>query len=99
MRVAWKNFHSLLPVLINSGGILLKVRGHAYNACIHSDLLYASETWAVKVDDIHLLIRNSNAMVTWICSAKLCEEIPMSDVRTRMVILSIKDVIRYNRLH
>ena len=37
-------------------------------------------------------------MVRWICSAKLCEEVPMSDVRTRMVILSIKDVIRYNRL-
>ena len=49
VRAAWKNFHSLLPVLTNSG-ISLKVRGHAYNACIRSVLLYASETWAVKVD-------------------------------------------------
>ena len=53
---------SFLPVLTNSG-ILLKVRGHAYNACIRSVLLYASETWAVRVDDIDRLVRNDNAMV------------------------------------
>ena len=97
VRLAWKNFHSLLPVLTNSG-ISLKVRGHAYNACIRSVLLYASETWAVKVDDIHRLVRNDNAMIRWICSTKLCERIPMSDLRTRMGILSIEDVLSYNRL-
>ena len=97
VRAAWKNFHSLLPVLTNSG-ILLKVRGHAYNACIHSVLLYASETWVVKLDDIHQLVRNNNAMVRWICSAKLYAKIPMSDLRTRMGISIIEDVIKYNHL-
>ena len=97
VRAAWKNFHSLLPVLTNSG-ILLKVRGHAYNACICSVLLYASETWAIKVDDIHQLVRNDNAMVRWICSANFFEKIPMSDLRTYMDISSIEDVIRYNHL-
>ena len=74
-RVAWNNFHSLFPVLTKSG-ILLKVRGHAYNTCLRSVLPYARETqtWAVKVDDIHQLVRNDNAMVRWICSAKLCEK-------------------------
>ena len=38
-------------------------------------------------------------MVRWICSAKLCEKIPVSDLRTRMGISSIEDVIRYNFLH
>ena len=33
VRVAWKNFHRLLPVLTNSS-ISLKVRGHPYNICI-----------------------------------------------------------------
>ena len=97
VRAAWKNFHSLLPLLTNSG-ISLKVRGHAYNTCICSVLLYASETWTVKVDDIHQLVRNDNAMIRWICSAKLCEKIPMSDLRTHVGISSIKDVIRYNCL-
>ena len=48
----------------------------------------------VKVDDIHQLARNDNAMVRWICSAKLCKKIPMSDLRTLMGISSIEDVIR-----
>ena len=52
VKVAWKNFHSLLPVLTNSG-ISLKVRGHAYSACVRSVLQYASETWVVKTDVIH----------------------------------------------
>ena len=43
VTAAWKNFHALLSVLTNSG-ISLKVRGHAYNACIPSVLLYANET-------------------------------------------------------
>ena len=37
VRVARKNFNSLLPVLKNSG-ISLKFRRHAYNACIRSAL-------------------------------------------------------------
>ena len=37
-------------------------------------------------------------MVRWICSVKLCEKIPMPDLRTCMGISSIKNVIRYNRL-
>ena len=37
-------------------------------------------------------------MVRWFCSAKLCEKIPMSDLRTCMGISSIKENIRYNCL-
>ena len=67
--------------------------------CLYSQCpAVCSKTWAVIVDDIHRLVRNDNAMVTWICSAKLCEKIPMLDLRTRMSISSIEDLIRYNRL-
>ena len=37
-------------------------------------------------------------MVRWICSAKLCEKIPMSDLRTCMGTSNIEDVVRYNLL-
>lgn len=97
MGVAHKNFHFLLAVLKNSTN-LLKVRGHAHNACILSVLLYASETWAVKVDDIHQLVRNDNAMIRQICSGRLCEKIPMFDLRNPIGISSVGDVIRYNFL-
>ena len=97
VRAVWKNFHSLFLVLTNSS-ISLKVRGHGYTACIYSVLLYASESWTVKSDDINQLIKNFNAMIRWIWFAKLCEKIPLPDLRTCMGISSIKDVIRHNRL-
>ena len=53
---------------------------------------------SLKVDDIHRLVRNDNAMLGWICSTKLCKKIPISDLRTRMSVSSIED-IRYNRFH
>ena len=59
MRAARTNFDILFPVLTNSG-ILLKVGGHRCNACNCSVLLYASETWVVKIDGIHRLVKNDN---------------------------------------
>ena len=53
---------------------------------------------SLKVDDIHQLVRNDNAMLRWICSTKLCKKITISDLRTRMSVSSIED-IRYNRFH
>ena len=57
------------------------------------------EIYPNKQYDIHWLVRNNNAMVRWICSAKLCEKIHFSELRTRMGISNIEDVIRYNCLH
>ena len=62
VKVAWRNFHSLLLALTNSG-ILSKVRGHAYNACICSVVLYASETWVIKVDNIHQLVMDLHCQI------------------------------------
>ena len=50
IRSVWKAFHSLLPVLTNSG-IAFKVRGHAYMACIRSVLLYASPGFTCIQED------------------------------------------------
>ena len=89
VRVALKNFHSLHPLLIN-GGISLKVRGHAFNACIPSVLLYATEASAVKVDYIHQLVRSDSAMVRWICSTKLRRKIPMYDLKLVWIFQVLK---------
>lgn len=50
IRSSWKKFRELLPILTCSG-ISLCNRGRVYNACVRSVLLYASETWALNVED------------------------------------------------
>ena len=65
IRSAWKNFRDLLPVITNKS-ISLQRRGNVYQACVRSVLLYASETWPVKTEDIARLERNENSMIRWI---------------------------------
>ena len=67
---AWNSFRELLPILSNRS-ISLQQRGYMYRACVRSVLLYASETWALKNEDLYRLERNRNSMIRWICSVKL----------------------------
>ena len=70
IRSTWNKFRDLLPIL-TCHGLSLMVRGYAYNSCVHSVLLYASETWAATQEDVSQLNRNDMMMIRWICSAKL----------------------------
>jgi len=68
IRSARKKFRELVPILACQG-ISLATRGHVYNACVRSVMLYASETWPVTNKDIRRLERNDMMMIHWICSA------------------------------
>ena len=77
IRSAWNKFRDLLPIL-TCRGLSLMVRGYAYNACVRSVLLYASETWAATQEDVSQLNRN-DMMIRWICSAKLRDKVPSEE--------------------
>ena len=73
-------------------------RGYAYNACVHSVLLYASETWAATQEDVSRLNRNDMMMIRWICSAKLRDKVPSEELRSRLGLGSIENALRCGRL-
>ncbi|XP_057306088.1 uncharacterized protein LOC130644476 isoform X2 [Hydractinia symbiolongicarpus] len=60
---AWKKFRELLP-LLTSRVLSIEVKGRLYEACIRSVMLYGSETWAVKQEDLDRLERNDMRMVS-----------------------------------
>ena len=43
VKIAWKKFRELLPVLTSSH-FSNKTRGHVYSSCVQSAMLHASET-------------------------------------------------------
>ena len=43
VKIAWKKFRELLPVLTSSH-LSNKTRGHVYSSCVQSAMLHASET-------------------------------------------------------
>ena len=69
----------------------MKSRGYAYNACVRSVLLYASETWAAAQEDVSRL---NDMMVRWICSVKLRDKVPSEELRSQLGLGSIENALR-----
>ncbi|XP_057298413.1 uncharacterized protein LOC130629284 [Hydractinia symbiolongicarpus] len=95
---AWKKFRELLP-LLTSRVLSIEVKGRLYEACVRSVMLYGSETWAVKQEDLDRLERNDMRMVTWMCNASLRDRKSSDDLRSRLSLRRIKDVIQIRRLN
>jgi hypothetical protein len=51
--------------------------------------LYGSETWAMKVDNLHLLERTERIMIRWMCGVTLKDKKSSDDLRKRLDILSL----------
>ena len=47
-----------------------------------SVLLYGSETWAMKVDDMQRLERIERLMLRWMCSVSLKDRIPSQELNS-----------------
>ena len=54
--------------------------------------------WAMTSDDLSRLIRNDNWMVRWICSKKLSDRCTVSDLHSKLNIISLAETIRRGRL-
>ena len=50
-RCAWAKFRELAHIL-TSRGASLAVKGKVYKACVQRVLVYGSETWPMKVEDM-----------------------------------------------
>ncbi len=61
-RCAWAMFRELAPIL-TSRGASLAVKGNIYKACVQRVLVYGSETWPIKVEDMQRLVRTEKMMV------------------------------------
>ena len=62
VRSGWKIFRILLP-LIASRVITLKIKGRLYATCVRSVMVYGSETWPPKVEDITRISRADKMMI------------------------------------
>ena len=62
VRCASGKFRELSPIL-TSRGASLEVKGKLYSACVQSVMIYGSETWAMKVENMQRLDRTDRMMV------------------------------------
>ena len=57
-------------------------------------LVYASETWAMKIEDEQRLERAKNVMIRWMCGVTLRDKCSMKGLRERLGIVSAMNVVK-----
>jgi hypothetical protein len=97
VRSAWAKFRELAPIL-TSRGASLKVKGRVYKACVQRVMVYGSETWPVKAEDMQRLQRTERMMVRWMCGASLKDRKSSDDLNRRLGVERVADVVRRGRL-
>ena len=97
VRCAWAKFKELSPILTVRGASY-RIKGRIYSACVQSVLIYGTETWAMKADDLRSLERTERMMVRWMCGVSLKDRKRSEDLCNLLGINCIADVVRRGRL-
>src|SRR5437867_9661955 len=67
-------------------------------ACVKRVLVYGSETWPMKVDDMQRLVRTENSMVRWMSGVTLKDRRSSEELMRGLGIVSVDRVVRRGRL-
>src|SRR5260221_7441192 len=97
VRCAWGKFRELSPIL-TLRGVSLKLKGNIYRACVQKVIMYGSETWAMKVEDLRRLERVERMMVRWMCGVTLKDRKTNEELLRRLGIECVFDVVWHGRL-
>ena len=97
VRCAWAKFRSLMPILTMRGASA-KMKGKIYRACVQSVMVYGSETWASKIEDMRRLERTERLMVRLMCGVTLKDKKCSEELLDHLGIESVLDVVRRGRL-
>ena len=76
-------------MLLTARGASLRVKGKIYRACVQRVLVYGSETWAMKVDDMQRLRRTENSMVRWMSGVTMKDRKTSEELRQGLGIESV----------
>jgi hypothetical protein len=93
VRSAWAKFRELAPIL-TSRGASLKIKGKVYKACVQRVLVYGSETWPMKTEDMNRLKRTERMMVRWMCGVILRDRRSSGELNERLGIEGVAEVVR-----
>ena len=97
VKCAWGKFMELSPIL-TARRASLKLKGKVYRTCVLSVMVYGSETWAMKAEDMQRLERTERMMMIWLCGVRLSDKKAGAELLSRLDIESVSVVVRRGRL-
>ena len=100
IQTGWLKFRELSGLLIGKG-MSLRAKGIIYTTyylCIRPAMLYGSESWLTKIEDIRKIQRSEMRMLRWMTGVSLSERKSNECVRSMLAIDDVAEVMRRNRL-
>src|SRR5208282_2006785 len=83
VKCAWGKFRELAPILM-ARRASLRLKGNVYHICVQSVLVYGSETWTMKAEDIQRLDRTESMMNRWMYGMKLSDRKANAELLSRL---------------
>ena len=87
----------LLP-LLTCKAISLYIRGQVYNSCVRGTILYSSERWALRQEDMKRLEHSERAMLILMRNIKIEQRVSTNSLLTQSKLKNLDPVLRFNRL-
>ena len=84
--------------ILTARGVSVKLKGKIYSACVRSSMIYGSETWLMKVKGQQRLERAEMMMLRHMSEVTLKDRKSSEELRQRLAIDNVSDVLRRNRL-
>ena len=93
IQTGWLKFRELSGLLI--GKVMsLKSKGIIYTTYIRPVMLYGSETWPTKIEDIRKMQRSEMRMLRWMTGVSLSERKSNECVRSMLAIDDVAEVMQ-----
>ena len=70
VKNSWMSFNKLGPIL-TTRGVSMRLKGKFYRMCVQRVMVYGSETWPMRVEEIRRLERAERMMIRWMCGVTL----------------------------
>jgi hypothetical protein len=89
----------MAPIL-TSRDASMKPKGKIYRCCVQSVpvLVYGSETWPMKVEDMQRSERIEKMMIRWMCGVTLLDRNKSDELKERLGIEDVAAIVRRSRL-
>ena len=95
-RFSWAKFRECGELLYGKR-FSLKMKGRVYKSCVRPVMLYGSETWCLKENEMAILRRTERAMVRAMCGVKLRDRRNTEDLREMLGLEeSVEQLARAN---
>ena len=79
-------------------GVSLRLKDFLYRMCGQRMIVYGSETWPMRAEEMRRLERAERMMIRWMCGVTLKDRCKSEELRKRLDIEDVTDVDCKSRL-